>query len=148
MANPLRIFLIALALIFALSAAAGSTQQTGRYILKHAGDGFVRLDTRTGSLAHCLKIDGKWQCESLDTGKSVHSTEIAQLKQQNKNLTNRVARLEAKLRELSGETRKPKSKLGLPSDQELDEIMGFFEKLVMRFMQFARTLQDAPGEDI
>ncbi len=148
MAAKLGIVLTMLIIVFAAADSVTAAQQTGRYVLKQTGDGFVRLDTETGSLAHCRQLNGKWQCESLDDANSGYRHEISRLSRQNTELKVRVTRLEARLQQLTTGKSKPKSKLRLPSDEELDEIMGFFEKLVMRFMQVARTLQDAPGEDI
>ncbi|MDH3742166.1 MAG: hypothetical protein OER56_11280 [Hyphomicrobiales bacterium] len=129
-------------------AAASAAQQTGRYILKQTSDGFLRLDTETGAVAHCLKRDSRWQCDSLKAGGAGQDPDIARLKKQNEELKKRVARLEETVRSMTRQAGKPKTKLELPSDEELDEMMGFLEKLVSRFMQFARTLQDPPGEDI
>ncbi|NNE22413.1 MAG: hypothetical protein HKN11_07355 [Rhizobiales bacterium] len=129
-------------------AAASAAQHTGRYVLKQTSDGFLRLDTETGAVAHCLKRDSRWQCDSLSAGAASQAPDIARLKLQNEELKDRVARLEEIVRSMTSRAGKPKTKLELPSDQELDEMMGFFEKLVSRFMRFARTLQDPPGEDI
>lgn len=140
--------LIAFAMLWAIPAALGASQPTGRFVLKQTSDGFMRLDTETGSIAHCLKRNDKWQCDTLNTGNAGPNPDIARLKQQNAELSKRVASLEAKVRSLAGSDKKPKTKLELPSDEELDEMMGFFEKLMSRLMRLARTFQDPPGEDI
>ena len=148
MKNLLKSVLVSLAIFSMLPAGAGAAQQTGRYILKQTSDGFMRLDTETGSVAHCTKRNNKWHCDGVSAGQTSQDPEIARLKQQNKELNRRIARLETKVRTLTSKARQPKTKLGLPSDQELDEVMGFFEKLMSRFMQFARTLQGPSSEDI
>ena len=140
--------LMVLGMLVIGAAVAAAAQQTGRYVLKQTSDGFVRLDTETGSLAHCLKRDNKWQCDSLKAGNADEDRDLVRLRRQNEELTRKVARLEAKLRALTSRAERPKPRLDLPSDQELDEMMGFFEKLMSRLMQIARTLQDPPGEDI
>lgn len=140
--------LIALMVFVVGAAAVNAAQQTGRYVLKQTNDGFLRLDTESGSVAHCLKRDSKWQCDNLKGARANQDRDLALLKQQNDELKKRIARLEAKVRAMTNRSSEPKSKLDLPSDQELDEMMGFFEKLVSRIMRFARTLQDPPGEDI
>lgn len=140
--------LIAVMVFVVGAAGVNAAQQTGRYVLKQTNDGFLRLDTETGSVAHCLKRDSKWQCDNLKGAGANYDRDLAVLKQQNDALKKRIVRLEAKIRAMSDQSSKPRTKLELPSDQELDEMMGFFEKLVSRFMRFARTLQDPPGEDI
>lgn len=148
MKNRLMAAAIIPALLWCAAVPATAGQETGRYVLKQTRDGFIRLDTESGSVAHCSQSNGKWHCDSLEKERTDVQQEIARLEQQNSLLKGKITRLEAKLRELSRNNTKPKSKLELPSDEELDQIMGFFEKLVTRFMQFARTLQGAPGEDI
>ena len=148
MKKLLKPILVSLALFAAQPGGADAAQQTGRYTLKQTNDGFMRLDTETGSVAHCTKRNNKWQCDGVSAGKTSQDPEISRLKRQNKELNERIARLEAKVRALTTKARQPKTKLQLPSDQELDEVMGFFEKLVSRFMQIARTLQGPSSEDI
>jgi hypothetical protein len=55
----------------AVSAAAQDVQPpAGRFQLSPGdGSGFVRLDTRTGSVSHCRQDAGVWRCEPiLDSG--------------------------------------------------------------------------------
>jgi hypothetical protein len=121
---------------------------TGRYQLHRTGDGFMRLDTETGSVAHCRQKDAKWHCDNLDGGSAASPADVAELKRRNQLLEKRVARLEARLRVEGVPKDESKSRLKLPDDQELDEIMGFFEKFMRRFMDFARTLNEPSGKDI
>ena len=148
MDKRLAISLVALMVFAAAPSVAGTEQRTGRYVLKQTTDGFMRLDTETGSLAHCRKIDGQWQCKGLAAGNADQDPDIASLKRQNLELGKRVARLEHRIETLTVKNAGPRPRLQLPSDRELDEVMGFFEKLMSRLMQFARTWQDPPGKDI
>lgn len=122
-----------------LSAAADSP----RYVLETVPGGFIRMDTRSGSLSHCAAIAGEWTCRSLADDRRALQDEIAALEQENGKLRSRIEDLEASLAESRG-----KSRLELPSDTEIDRLMGMFERMMRRFMDFARTLDGDKGDDI
>jgi flagellar biosynthesis/type III secretory pathway protein FliH len=124
--------------------AFAAEETTGRYVLQRAGDGFIRLDTVTGATAHCRQKQAAWHCESLSDEQASAREEIATLQAENRKLRRQVESLEARLAQ---QERKSGSKSGLPSDEEFDRIMEFFDKVMRRFMEFAKTLRDFPGED-
>lgn len=69
MTNRTLVVLAALApAIAALPAAAQDAQApAGRFQLAPGeGDGFVRLDTRTGAVSHCAQDQGVWHCAPID----------------------------------------------------------------------------------
>ena len=127
-----------------LTASNASAEQTGRYVLQRSGEGFIRLDTFTGSTAHCKQRNAAWQCESIDDEQTAADSSISALKAENRKLKARVEHLEKQLADKKAIGR---DRLGLPSDEEFDRIMGFFETAMRRFMEFARTLRDFSGED-
>ena len=47
-------------------ASAGALAQDGRFALKDAEDGFIKLDTKTGTVTHCRKSGADWTCGVLD----------------------------------------------------------------------------------
>ena len=141
--------LATLSLAASLAAATGALAEDGRFSIKPAGDGFIKLDTQTGGLTHCRQVDTAWTCkvlndESAELNASVEQLlqDAAKIKQENKTLRAKVAQLEDKLAKLEA---KPEE-LKLPSDQDVDKIMGFFEKLFERFLEFARKAQEKSGE--
>ncbi len=131
--------LIATGLVVMLAGSAGA-EQAGRYVLQRAGDGFIRLDTQTGATAHCSLREKTWRCDSLDGALAVHQ-ELQRLAQENRRLKARIAALEA-----GKSARAPKT--DLPSEEEFSRIMDFMEMAMKRFLEFARTLRDAPGKEI
>ena len=139
--------LLAAAIVLVPLSATGS-EKTGRYQLHQTPDGFMRLDTQTGSIAHCRQKSGTWQCDDLATSAGADQAEVTALREKNRQLEMRITRLEAKLRSRVEKQRNGESELRLPSDQEFDQIMGFFEKFITRFMEFARTLNEPHGKDI
>jgi hypothetical protein len=54
-----------LALVLCIAASAALADDAPRYALSAARDGFVRLDTVTGAVTHCLPADGVWRCEPI-----------------------------------------------------------------------------------
>lgn len=136
--------------VLAICAAIAGTveaadERTGRYVLQRAGDGFIRLDTVTGATAHCRQRQAAWQCDSLSDDQGAMQQSLNELAAENRRLKARVEQLEKQLVDNQPDR---KGRTGLPSDEELDEIMGFFEKVMRRFLEFARTLKDFSGKDV
>ncbi len=132
-----------------LALATAAIAEENRFDIKPAGDGFIKLDKRTGGLTHCRQVDQNWTCKALNDDSTELSASVedlladaAKIKQENRDLKAKVAQLEEKLAKLEAN---PKE-LKLPSDEDVDKIMGFFEKLMQRFMDFARQMQDKQGE--
>ena len=115
--------------------------QPGRYTMKDIEDGILRLDTQTGDVSYCHKKSESWVCEMAADDRSALHDEITSLHEKNEQLENRIAKLQKKPG--SGE----KNQLNIPSDEDMDQIMGFMERLMRRFYAFARTLRDQLGEE-
>ncbi len=141
--------LTVMSVLGALILSAGALAEEGRFSIKSAGDGFIKLDKQTGGLTHCRQVNTAWTCkvlkdESGELSASVEELleEAARIKQENKALKARLAQMEEKLAKLEAD---PKE-LKMPSDQDVDKIMGFFEKLLERFLEFAKRVQEQQGE--
>ncbi len=140
---------LAIGALCSLVLATGALADEGRFSIKPAGDGFIKLDKQTGALTHCQQVDATWTCKILNdkTGDLSASAEqvledAAKVKQENKALRAKVARLEERLAKLE----KGPGELQLPSDQDVEKLMGFFERMMERFLAFARKMQEQPGE--
>ena len=129
---------VAAGLLFAWPAVA--QDQPGRYAMKDIEDGMLRLDTQTGSVSYCHKKNESWVCEMAADDRSALHDEISRLHDQNEKLRKRVAELEKQ------PGAQDRNQLNLPSDEDMDKIMGFMERLMRRFYAFARTLRDQLGE--
>lgn len=121
-------------LLAALALPAGAEEQPGRYVLKDVKDGFIRLDTKTGAVSHCELRSPQWICESVADDRQVLQQEIAKLENENALLKKRVGELESQ------------RGAQLPSDADLDRVMGFFERMMKRLIEFARGL-DRSGQE-
>ncbi len=129
---------VAVSMLLMAVAISPSAADSARYVLQRVEGGLIRMDTATGALSQCTPNDGVWRCRSLsDDGQGLQG-EIAALKAENRRLKARLADLEpAKERHF-----------GLPSDADINRLMGVFETMMRRFMDFARSLDGGRRQDI
>lgn len=140
-------------LLVAASSALHASEL--RYYYKDADDGLIRLDRKTGEVIHCAPENGVWSCQSLGDGVAVTTVEELErtiemlnaeneaLKAENEMLSSRLGTLEnelASVREADGNE--------LPSDEELDRVFRFFDRVLERFFEFARSIQRQVGDEI
>ncbi len=137
--------LVALAVFVATAAAVPAGAQdaappAGRYQLTSGADsGFVRLDTRTGSVSHCSQNDsGVWQCDPImDSGLADRLT----------TLSDKVDRLSADLGRLSLRVDALTADAGVPppvagaGDAATAKPVGFARATVHRLLEMIRTLK-------
>jgi hypothetical protein len=110
----------------------------GRYAMTPAGDGFVRLDTRTGALSHCRLADGALQCRAGADERAALQAEIDRLAGEN-------ADLRAKLAAAGAASPGARLREALPSQEEMDRAMGWMESFMRRMMRLMRE-EPPPGE--
>jgi len=134
----IKAFATATVTAFLVLAAIPAAADGQRYVLQRVEGGFIRMDTATGAMAQCSPQDGIWHCRSLTEEGSDPSRELAALKAENADLKARLAKAEAKRRHT----------LNLPSDADIDRLMSVFEKMMRRFKDFARSLDQSGRSDI
>jgi hypothetical protein len=117
--------------------------EAGRYVLKDVDGGFIRLDTANGTVSHCRSRDGHWRCEMVADAQDALEDEIGRLAEENGALKQRLAQLEAELQAQRGTG----GVLELPSAEDLDRVMGFIERFMRRFIDFARGLSQDQGRE-
>lgn len=118
---------------------AAAEDPPGPYTMKSTGDGLIRLNTKTGAISTCRRSNGNLVCRAAADDRAVLQREIDQLQKENEALKRSIAALKG-----SGKATKPLVRL--PDDEDFDRIMGFFEKLVKRFFNFARTVRESLEE--
>jgi hypothetical protein len=129
----------------ALGQGEAATVESGRYTMERSGDGFLRLDTRTGAVSFCGQKNGAWGCNPVSDDRQALAEEIQKLETENRLLRDRVLELEGK--PPAADAKPPELKL--PSDAEMNQIMTWLETWVARFFAFVRTLTSEPkGESI
>jgi len=140
------IFGSALVLLLAASAQAQSPapdSENGRFAFNQVAEGFLRLDTRTGQVSLCAKRDVGWACQTVPDERTALEGEIGRLQNENAGLKKEML---ARGMPLPGATAdspagKPPSDLKLPSDQDIDRVMTFMEKIWRRLLEMVQNAQ-------
>ena len=68
------------------AASAPAAEEAARYSFHRMGDGFVRLDSRTGQLAQCGWGPAGWSCKTLPDERAAFENEIGRLQRENSEL--------------------------------------------------------------
>lgn len=86
------LLLVSIAVIGPAAAFAQAAPDTenGRYSMSQVGDGFLRLDTRTGAVSSCTNKGG-WACRAVPDERSALDTEIGRLQSENQKLKDQLA---------------------------------------------------------
>ena len=160
------IIVLAFCLAGAGQAFAGPMPETenGRYALSPAGDGVLRLDTRTGAVSTCNNSGAGWACYAVPDERAAMDSEIGRLQSDIVRLQAENERLKADLasREptVPGKIEEPlpksdslkkvepkvsegerKIEIPLPSDRDMDRMMSFLERAWRRLIEMANRVQ-------
>ncbi|MBI1383282.1 MAG: hypothetical protein GC150_00010 [Rhizobiales bacterium] len=143
--------MIVAALALAGVAGVAAAAEIGRYAWSQTPDGLARLDTATGAVALCRSVDGTLECtggvgaSSPTDGEAgaLPDTELGDLRRRLDRLESRNLELEALVARLEAQTNSPPAAgLTLPSEQEVDKMMGFFEGTLKRFRDMMKSLEE------
>jgi hypothetical protein len=138
--------------------------ENGRYALSPAGDGVLRLDTRTGAVSTCNNSGAGWACYAVPDERAAMDSEIGRLQADNERLKADNEKLKKELAEreptVSGKIEEPlpksdslkksepkvaegerKIEIPLPSDRDMDRVMSFLEQAWRRLIEMANRLQ-------
>lgn len=120
----------------------------GRYQFAPDRDGFVRLDTETGSIAHCARSEGGWRCDVAANGSEFDQRivalqqELAALRAELESLGERLALLEDDGDTTEEATPLPRDKSLEEEEREFDEALSFAERMMQRFFDMIRELKN------
>jgi len=168
----LGLVVLALCLAGAGQALAGAMPETenGRYALSPAGDGVLRLDTRTGAISTCNNSGAGWACYAVPDERAAMDTEIGRLQADigrlqadneklKADLASREPTVPGKIEEVlpksdslkKGEPKvaegERKIEIPLPSDRDMDRMMSFLEQAWRRLIEMANRVQrDVSGK--
>jgi hypothetical protein len=135
-------------------AAPPPSQDDSRYSFHRMGDGFVRLDSRTGQLAQCGWAATGWSCKMVPEERAALESEIGRLQRDNAELKRSLLSRGIDLpRGIVAEApaaapvppanvpdtsaREPK----MPSDAELDRAFSFMKNVWRRLVDMMVDLQ-------
>lgn len=116
----------------------GDADQPGRFVMQPVDGGIMRLDTRTGAVALCTRKGTSFACEPVPDSRAPES-ELARLAAENRELKDRLARLEA-------EGPAARKSLELPSEAEVDKALDYFERMVKKFRDRMKNLEGSSGK--
>jgi len=130
-----RFFALALILSATASPCVADDDQ-GRYAITPAGDGFLRMDTATGSVSICRQKLDTWTCESVADDSLALKQDVDRLTRENQELKEKLAKAEARVAEAGPAN---------PSTQfpnlALDEMTDFINKMIHRLQDMVRDLK-------
>jgi hypothetical protein len=131
--------------------------ENGRYALSPVSDGVLRLDTRTGTASICTDKGTGWACYAMPDERAALDEEIGRLQKDNEALKTRLAQRDPiasgkideplpKSDSLKKAEPKPdggqhKIEIPLPSDRDMDRMMGFVEQTWRRLVEMANRMQ-------
>lgn len=126
------ILLVAVFCLLPLPAVADD-RPNGRYQISPALDGYVRLDTATGTMLYCRTFDPTLRCEDV----GVDTSETAATEAEMDDLRNRIATLERKVAILE------RDQIRLPTEKELDRTLDAMEGWMRRLMDMTKDKDTA-----
>ena len=118
----------ALLFIATIVLAGEALAQESRYQLERTEDGYVRLDTQTGTMSLCREQGDQLICQMATEDREALEDRIDAL-------ADRIAALE----ERSGGPAEEQTS-DLPSDEELERSMGIMETFMRRFFAIVEDL--------
>jgi hypothetical protein len=138
------VVLAALSCPAAYAQTATPDAENGRFVFNQVQDAMLRLDTRTGQVSVCSRRPAGWACEAVPDERTALENEIVRLQGENATLKKEML---ARGVPLPGATKgepsagKPQIELKLPSEADLDRLMGFVEKLWRRLVDMVQSVQ-------
>ncbi|MFC0241001.1 hypothetical protein [Rhodopseudomonas telluris] len=151
--------------------------ENGRYTFTPNADGVTRLDTRTGKVSTCTDKGNGWACYEVADERAAFDAEVGRLQTDNDRLKKEAEALRVendslkaqlaqrgpgvsgKIDEAMPKTDKlpvpevttkdgqRKLEIPLPSDQDVDRVMGFLERAWRRLIDMANRIQrDTTGD--
>ena len=114
---------------------APGTVAPGRFTMQPSGDQFLRMDTLNGEVSVCQRKLEQWICEEVADAAKAKDEEIARLTRENAQLRARIAQLQP-----GASPKDPDGKIELPTKEDLDKVMGFFEDVMQRFNEMVKRL--------
>src|SRR5262245_32198448 len=118
-------------IVFAGTAAGDEPKPGGRYAVQPSDDGFIRLDTQTGTVSHCGRREGVWFCEKLTEDQTALEKRIDEL----------AAKVESLSKQVETLAPRPAPAAGVPA--KLVENSGFTTRLMRRFYVLIRRMKGA-----
>lgn len=140
--------LILLTALFLAGPAAAQDSPDGgdgRYTISRAGEGYLRLDTRTGQVTMCTRRAVGWACNPVPDERNVLEAEIERLQGENANLKRELIARGVPLPDAMNPAPPPASggpRLKLPGDAELKQVVSFLGTVWRRLVEVMVNIQN------
>ncbi len=122
------------ALTFFMGVPTAMAQEGARYKLETAADGYLKLDTFSGSMTYCSQQNSEFTCKVIEGTEAPDQDELRLLKDKVDALSKRLDALEQQNRTSKNST--------LPTEEEFEQTMGMMERFMKRFMGIAKSFDD------
>lgn len=134
----------------ALADEAMPESAGGRYMFSKVDDGFVRLDTQTGEVSLCSRQTVGWACLAAPEDRAALENEIARLRSENailkRDLLARGLPLPPGISPAPPAADVPNVVIQLPSDAEVDRVIGFVGRVFRRLIETLNAQNPAPNK--
>ena len=137
------IMICALAMLALGNPSSAYAKESGRFTMTPTENGYLRMDTETGSVSVCHRKSGDWSCDNIEDDQLNLQHKLDQLTKENKRLKKELKNLERMAEDSEMVTRK-KKKLTLPTEEDVDKVMNFMERMIKRFK---KMVKEPPVED-
>lgn len=112
-----------------------------RWSFKRVDDGFVRLDGKTGQVAHCTPVHAGWACQAVPEDRAALEKQVADLKAEVASLKQQIAALRAAPPPPPPPPEKaPGLSLRMPTQADIaharDYLAGAWNRMVQMIMHF------------
>ena len=114
---------LVLAVCLTFAPVAWADELPGRYRIERVQDGFLRLDSVTGSIALCAPRNKVWSCTTV-------VDDIKTLRAENEMLKKRIAELDASLKTLD-----------LPTDNDIKRLMAMLNRMIDGLVGMSRETE-------
>jgi len=136
--RPIALVLIAAAMLALPGQAMPAETDPARFSFKDVADGVLRLDSRTGQVSLCSRASAAWTCQALPDDRAAFESEIGRLQDENTALRKDLA---ARGVPPASGPKAAERQLDLPSDAEVERMMGVVEKMWRRLLEMAERTQ-------
>jgi hypothetical protein len=143
-----------LALIVAVCALAApavpadttqSDNEDARFTFHRSGDGFLRLDGRSGQVSICSRRPAGWLCQAVPDERAALEAEIARLQSDNvalkKELVAHDLPLPSGIKPDPPAAKVEQPRPQLPNDAHFKQVVGFIEKVWQRLVEMITNVQ-------
>lgn len=135
----LALAVIALPAVPALAQAPAPRDEAGgRFVLREAPQGLLRMDTRTGTMSICADASGTFTCRLVPDDRAALEHEIERLKAENEALKRAGPAQPAR------PGRPPAEGLNLPSDAEVDRALSLAQRIWRALREMIRESEGNP----